>query len=108
MEGHDMDTPEGKVARKAFLGRVKKQFDCECEDGCPYALVRKMQAAKPEQKSAPSNTPTNTAADGDLPFARALASRGEPREMTRGPLGVIELRKIFKEVNSRLSETVRL
>jgi hypothetical protein len=67
-----------------------------------------MQAAKPENKSAPSTTSNSTTADGDLPFARALASRGEPREMTRGQLGINELRKIFADVNTRLSDTVRL
>jgi hypothetical protein len=108
MEGHDMDTPEGKTARKAFLARVKKQFDCACESGCPYALLREMQAAKPEKKSTPSDHTAITAADRDLPFARGLASRGEPREMTRGPLGINELRKIFTVVNARLPTECQL
>jgi hypothetical protein len=108
MEGQDMTTAEGKAARKAFIARIKKQFDCPCEGGCPYTLVREMQAAKPESKSTPSGHSSNTAATADLRFARALASRGEPREMTRGPLGINELRKIFADVNARLSDGVRL
>jgi hypothetical protein len=71
MEGHDMDTPEGRAARKSFMGRIKKQFDCECASGCLDALVHKMQAAKPGQKSTPSTTSKNTTEDtpsrGHLP-----------------------------------------
>jgi hypothetical protein len=92
---------------KAFKKQLKAQWDCACATECPYSIVRAYQNSKPERQGSRSSETTDKTAPGDMAYARATTTRGEPRELVRGKLGINELRKIPERVSQLLTPGVR-
>lgn len=92
-----------KDDKAAFARKLKNNPLTLCVEACPYAVVSRYLAECPVS-IAGSAAGTNN----QLPFARALTSRGKPRTLTSNILGINEIRAATPSVNIRLPEDLRL
>ncbi|KAJ1393854.1 hypothetical protein B484DRAFT_408063 [Ochromonadaceae sp. CCMP2298] len=94
----DMDVEETAAFAKQCKGAPKTR----CPDLCPYQIVMDYQAAKPTALVASSKGAV--VALGEMAFGRAVAARGEVRNLTTYKLGMKEMRKCVNRVDARLPE----
>jgi hypothetical protein len=97
-----LENMETKEANK-FKAQQRKFPKTPCLWDCPYGIFHAYQLRKPNEppKSKASMEPE------DLPFTRALSSRGaedSTRILTANPLGINELKKLPNVVTALLSE----
>lgn len=82
--------------RKLFLRNIRKDPFCPCPIACPFGIINKYLSRCPMSSTA------------NLPFIRSLSSRGDPRTLASGSLGINYIKKAFNNVNERLPQELQI